>query len=379
MAEDSGQERTEQPTPRRKQQARKKGQVVTSRELNTMLMMLLSGGAVLFLGPGAAEKFSSLFRKTLSVDRAHIFDPTAMPELFKLAILDAFWILLPFFTIMMLASVAGPLLLGSVTFSTESLTFKWEKLDPIKGLKRVFAWRGVVELFKALAKFAVLGSVAVMYLHSQSSNYIGLGYEPVLQAMGHAAHLLIMGFLTIASALILIAVVDVPFQLWDHQRQLKMTFQEIKDENKDTEGNPDVRGRVRRIQREIAQRRMMADVPKADVIVTNPTHFAVALSYDPESNFGAPVVVAKGADVIALQIRRIANEHQVLIMEAPPLARALYHFTELKQEIPEGLYLAVAQVLAYVFQLKRQSKSRHKDSYKMNNLPIPDEMNFDES
>jgi len=293
-------------------------------------------------------------------------------------LLDAFWIMLPFFVIMVLASVAGPLSMGSVTFSAQSMHFKWEKLDPIKGLQRVFAWRGVVELLKALAKFAVIGSVALVYLSHESSSYIGLGHEPVLQAVDHAGHLLIMGFLMLASSLILIAAVDVPFQLWDHQRQLKMTFQEIKDENKDTEGNPDVRGRVRRLQREMAQRRMMAEVPNADVIVTNPSHYAVALSYDPQSNVGAPVVVAKGADIIAMQIRRIANEHRVPVMEAPPLARALYHSTELKQEIPEGLYLAVAQVLAYVFQLKRNPRGRHKDSFKMGDLPIPDDMQFDE-
>ncbi len=378
MAEDTGQERTEQPTPRRKQQAREKGQVASSRELNTMLIMLLSGGAILFLGPVASDGFAELFREHLSISRANIFDPVAMPQLFKSALLDAVWILAPFFFIVIIAAVAGSFSMGGITFSTKALGFKWEKLDPVKGMQRIFSWRGLMELLKALAKFAVIGLVAVIYLYNQAENYIGLGNEPVMQAMKHAGHLLVMGFLMIASALILIAAVDVPFQLWDHQRQLKMTFQEIKDENKDTEGNPDVRGRVRRLQREMAQRRMMAEVPKADVVITNPTHYAVALRYDPQANSGAPVVVAKGADLIAMQIRTIARENEVPIMEAPPLARALFHTTEIDQEIPAGLYLAVAQVLAYVFQLKRRGRAKSGQTHRMKDMPIPDDMKYDE-
>jgi flagellar biosynthetic protein FlhB len=376
MAEDSGQERTEQPTARRKQQAREKGQVVNSRELNTMLMMLLSGGAMLVLGPYASEGLSNLFRESLSLSRDHIFDVWAMPRLFRAAILDALWILTPFFVIAIIAALAGPFSMGSVTFSPQALGFKWEKLDPIKGLSRVFGLRGLMELVKALVKFLVIGSVAVLYLYGKVDEYLGLGMEPVIPALGHAGNLLMHGFMVIASALILIAAVDVPFQLWEHSRQLKMTFQEIKDENKDTEGNPDVRGRVRRLQREMAQRRMMAEVPKADVVITNPQHYSVALQYDPDK-MGAPRVVAKGTDLIALKIRTIANEHKVPIMQAPPLARALHHTTEIDSEIPAGLYLAVAQVLAYVFQLRRKGKQPAGEPAFVKDLPIPDDMRFD--
>jgi len=378
MAEDTGQERTEQPTARRKQQAREKGQVATSRELNTMLMMLFGGAGLLFLGPGATQRFANLFRGHLNISRNDIFDVGAMMRLFEQGLLDAFFILIPFFIIVVIAAIAGPLAIGGLNFSTKPLSFKWDKLDPIKGLGRVFAWRGLVELLKALAKFLIIGTVAVVYLNSHANEYIGLGNEPLFQAMGHAGSLLIISFIVIASALILIAAVDVPFQLWDHHRQLKMTFQEIKDENKDTEGNPDVRGRVRRVQREMAQRRMMAEVPKADVIVTNPTHYSVALKYNPAKNQGAPIVIAKGTDLIAMHIRTIAREHNIPIMEAPPLARALHYSTELDQEIPAGLYLAVAQVLAYVFQLKRSKKEYTQESHKMNDLPIPDDLLVDE-
>ncbi len=375
MAEDSGQERTEQPTQRRRQQAREKGQVATSRELNTMLMMLLGGGALLILGPHMAQQLADLFREHLHMSREIIFDPLAMLRQIRAALVEGMWIVLPFFAVVVVAAVAGPLSMGGFNFSTKALAFKWEKLDPLKGLKRVFGWRGVVELLKALVKFAVIGGVAVIYLQHQAETYLNLGNEPLPEGLEHAGHLLVTGFLIIASALILIAAVDVPYQIWEHTRQLKMTFQEVKDENKDTEGNPDVRGRLRRLQREMAQRRMMAEVPKADVVVTNPEHFAVALQYDPDA-MGAPKVIAKGADLIAMQIRTIAREHEVPVMEAPPLARALYHTTEIDQEIPAALYLAVAQVLAYVFQLRRAGGKAEERPAFVKDLPIPDDMQF---
>lgn len=376
MAEDTGQERTEQPTPRRKQQAKEKGQVARSRELNTMLVMLLSGGALLFLGPALIQTLAEIFRQQLNISRANIFDPGAMMRLFEIAIMDAFWGLVPFLFVIVIAAMVGPIAMGGLTFSAKSFAFKWEKIDPIKGLKRVFAWRGLVELLKALIKFIVIGLVAVSFLYGQIDDYLGLGSEPLQQALTHTVDLLMWAFLAIASALVLIAGVDVPFQLWDHNQQLKMTFQEVKDENKDTEGNPDVRGRVRRVQREMAQRRMMAEIPDADVVVTNPTHYSVALKYD-QTKMGAPVVVAKGVDLIAMQIRSVARENNVPILEAPPLARALHHTTDLNQEIPAGLYLAVAQVLAYVFQLKRSRKQYQQDHPRLNDLPIPDDMQFD--
>ncbi len=383
MAEDSGQERTEDATPRRKQQAREKGQVARSRELNTMLMMLVSGAALMVLGPALISSLMTLFREHLHMSRADIFDPAAMMRLFESAMLDALWGLTPFFIVVVAAAVAGPLAMGGISFSTKAIAFKWDKLDPIKGIGRLFAWRGLVELLKALAKFVIIGSIAVTFLYHQLDEYLGLGYEPLKPALGHTMHLLLYGFMVIASTLILLAAVDVPFQLWDHNKQLKMTFQEIKDENKETEGNPDVRGRVRRVQKEMAQRRMMAEVPNADVVVTNPQHYAVALKYDPET-MPAPVVLAKGMDLMAMQIRSIAREHDVMILEAPPLARALHHTTEIDAEIPSGLYLAVAQVLAYVFQLKRAGKAGGRTRgygagkpHRMDDLPIPDDMQFD--
>lgn len=377
MAEDTGQERTEQPTPRRIQQAREKGQIPTSRELNTMLMMLISGASIMLIGPGIVEDFLQMFKQHLNISRENIFDITSMPVMLESAMLDALITLSPFFTLMILAAVAGPLMMGGVTFSAKALSFKWDKLNPITGLGRVFSKKGLVELVKALLKFIIIGTTAVLFLYSKVDIYLGLGSEPLAHALPHMANLLVWSFLAIASVLVFIALIDVPFQIFDYTQQLKMTFQEIKDENKDTEGNPDVKGRLKNTQREIAQRRMMAEVPKADVIITNPEHYSVAVKYDQE-NMAAPIVVAKGVDIMAMQIRTIARENKVPILQAPPLARALHHTTEIDEEIPAALYLAVAQVLAYIFKLRTDPRwNKNKKEHKINDLPIPDDMKFD--
>ena len=377
MAEDTGQERTEQPTPRKLQQAREKGQTPTSRELNTMLMMLVAGASVMIIGPGIVDDFLIMFKRHLNISRENIFDITSMPVMLESAIIDALITISPFFALMILAAVAGPLMMGGVTFSTQALSFKWDKLDPIKGMGRVFSKKGLVELLKALIKFIIIGTTAILFLYTKIDIYLGLGAEPLVQSLPHMANLLVWSFLAISSVLVFIALIDVPFQIYDYTQQLKMTFQEIKDENKDTEGNPDVKGRVKNTQREIAQRRMMAEVPKADVIITNPEHYSVAIKYDQE-NMAAPIVVAKGVDMIAMHIRTIAREHEVPILQAPPLARALHHTTKIDEEIPAALYLAVAQVLAYIFKLRTDRNwNKRKKEHKLNDLPIPEDMKFD--
>ncbi len=376
MAAESGQEKTHDATPRRKQQARERGQVANSRELNSVLMLLSGGITAAVLGPFVVRQLTGIFQKYFTMDRATIYDVNMMPTLFGEAVLDAFWGMAPVFAVLVIAAIAGPLLMGGINFSSKALVFNLEKLDPVKGLQRIFAWRGLVELVKALIKFVVISTVAVIFLYSQSDQYIGLGYESVIQAMAHSSDLLVWGFITISATMILVALVDVPFQLWDHNQQIKMTFQEVKDDSKDTEGDPELRGRIKRMQREMAQRRMMAEVPKADVVITNPEHYSVALRYQPDK-MNAPIVVAKGVDVIALQIRKVANEYDVPILQAPPLARALHHTTELNGEIPAGLYLAVAKVLAYVFQLKQKPYWKKQKQHRMDDLPIPDDLQFD--
>lgn len=350
-SQDTGQERTEQATPKRLSEARQQGQVARSRELNTTIMMLAAGMGLMITGERVVSDLTSLIHDRLSLDRAEIFDTWTMIEGLAAGIQMMMLSLAPFFGLMLVAALFGPLAMGGWSFSTEALGFKWERLNPGKGLKRVFGWSGLLELVKALVKFILLTGVAVLVFRSMSDDLMRLGLGSVTQGLSQGAEMLLWLFLWLAAALIVVALVDVPFQLWDHARKLRMTLQEIKEEQKETEGSPEVRGRLRGMQQELARKRMMHEVPKADVIVVNPTHYAVALRYDQEQQ-GAPKLIAKGTDHIALKIREVASQHGIPIFSAPPLARALSYSTELGQTIPGGLYTAVAKVLAYVYQVK---------------------------
>lgn len=377
MAENDGQERTEQPTPKRLQEAREKGQVPRSRELSTAATLLAGAGAFLILGEPMVRSLVGLMTGGLTLRREDVFDTTVLAARLAGGLIDGVWLAAPLFLLSIVAALAAAVALGGWSFSTEALSFKPEKLDPVKGLGRVFSWRGVVEMLKGLAKFVVVATVAVLFLQLQGPRFLGLGAEPLMQGLAHTGNLVGWAFLSVSAAMLLVVAVDVPFQLWDHNRQLKMTKQEIKEEFKQTEGSPDVKARQRRIQMQMAQRRMMEEVPKADVVITNPTHYAVALRYD-QREMNAPVVVAKGADLLAARIRTLAGENDVPILSAPPLARSLYHTTELGNPIPAGLYRAVAQVLAYVYHL-RQGPIYNRDGTTPNldDLPIPEDLRRD--
>ncbi|MGM0592960.1 MAG: flagellar biosynthesis protein FlhB [Pseudomonadota bacterium] len=377
MAENQdGQERSEEATPKRRREALEKGQAARSRELITVSMLLAAATAFLTIGEGLLAGMRQIMREGFTLSRSDVFDKSAMATTLADTVGAAFTLFAPFFLIMVITALASAVALGGWTFSSKAMAFKWEKLDPIKGLKRVFAWRGVMEMLKGLAKFALIVVVALSILDLQGDQFLGLGREPLESALGHAGKLLAWGLLFLSSVLLIVAAIDVPFQVWDHQRQLKMTKQEVKDEHKQTEGSPETKGRQRQLQMEMSQRRMMEEVPKADVVVTNPTHYAVALRYT-STEMSAPVLVAKGSDLVASRIRGLAAEHEVPILSAPPLARALYFSTDLGEPIPEGLYRAVAQVLAYVYQLKRNPSYRPEDMSPLDDLPIPDDLRRD--
>jgi len=278
-------------------------------------------------------------------------------------------ILLMLYTISLLSSIA----IGGVQFSAEALQPKFDRLSPAKGLGRMFGTQALVELVKAAGKFIVLGIVASLILQHYTDEFLTLGRGGMRESLTHALNLLAQTFLLVSLSLLIIVAIDVPFQLWNFNKQLKMSKQEVREEYKELEGKPEIKGRIRRLQREMAQRRMMQKVPQADVVITNPEHVAVALQYDP-TRPGAPVLLAKGADFIALQIRQVAAAHNVQIIAAPPLARALYHTTQIDREIPEGLYLAVAQVLAYVFSLRQFGVAGTKPPPR--DYPIPDAYRF---
>lgn len=377
MAESgSGQEKTEPASAKKLEDAREQGQVPRSRELSTLVMLLVSASTFLALGDKIVQGLLGLLRNHFVIDRQLIFNSALIPELFWRAVNEGIHILLPFFIIMVIAAVVAPLPMGGWNFSTKALMPKFDRLDPIKGLGKVFTWKGLIELVKSLVKFLIVATAGWYLLMNKLPHFLTLGDKPLVDALSELGSDLVWVYLLLSCTLIAIAAVDVPFQMWDFHRQQRMTRQEIKDEYKDTEGSPELKSKVRSRQREIAMRRMMEKVPKADVVITNPSHYAVALRYN-QSNMGAPVVVASGVDLVALQIRRIAGAHDVPILEAPALARALYYSTKIDQEIPAGLYLAVAQVLAYVYQLKQYHAHGGLQPKPPGDLPIPDDLRRD--
>jgi flagellar biosynthetic protein FlhB len=366
--EQNSQERTEQPTERRKQEARKKGQVPRSKELNIMLSLLFAAGAFLVMGRSMSTQISALFESALTIERSLAFDTNAIALRFMDTVLDALWLLLPFFAVMMVGALAGPLMMGGWAFSTSAMAFKWEKISPLAGIKRVFSAKGLMELVKALFKFVVLLAVTVVLFWILLEEILTLGILLPVKSFTDAASILQWSFLVLSAAMVSIVIFDVPFELWNHNRQLKMTRREVLDEMKESEGRPEVKSRIRTLQREASQHRMMEAAKTADVVITNPTHFAVALKYD-NNETRAPVVLAKGADLVALKIRAIAVDNDIAIFEAPPLARALFASTDVGKEIPENLYLAVARVLAYVYQLR--SAPRGERAERPDDLPVP--------
>ncbi len=377
MAEESGQEKTEEPTAKRLEEAREKGQVPRSRELTTVLVMILSAVSLFFIGENIVADLGEVMALSFSLTRKQLFDTDAMVNTFIQSIEIMAFDVGIFLAVTLVAALAAPALIGGWNFSTQAMAPKGERMSPLKGLKRIFGPQGLIELAKALGKFILVGVISTAILWGIRDQLLTLGRQEVEVAMADLGYLTLWVFLAITASLILIALIDVPFQIWNHTRQLRMTKQEVKDEMKNTEGNPEVKGRIRRMQVQMSQQRMMQDIPSADVVITNPTHYAVALKYD-QTKSGAPVVVAKGADLISQQIRMVADHNEVPILSAPPLTRAVYYSTEIGDEIPSGLYIAVAQVLAFVFQLRRyQKQGGNKPHLNTEDLPIPDDLRRD--
>ncbi|EXI86211.1 MAG: Flagellar biosynthetic protein FlhB [Candidatus Accumulibacter sp. BA-94] len=349
MAEESDVERTEPASARRLEQAREEGQVPRSREVGAFLVLIVGAAAFMVLGPWMMQRLSLLVRRGLVVDHQAAHEPARM--LIRLADLAAAALLTctPLFGALLIATLLSPFFLGSWNFSVKALQPDPSRLDPLQGLVRLVSWHGVVELAKAVAKASLLGGVAAWVLWSERGELLAMFAQPLPVGLATAGHLLSFSFLAVVSAMLLIVAVDVPFQLWQYHDKLKMSHQEVKQEGKELEGSPEIKGRIRQLQREAARKRMMAAVPAADVIVTNPTHYAVALAYS--AGMGAPKVLAKGTGEIALKIRQIGASNGVPMVEAAALARALHRHVELDQEIPAALYVAVAEVLAYVYQL----------------------------
>ncbi len=351
MAGNEDSERTEEPSQRRLQQARERGQIPRSRELTNFATMIGGSVAMVAMSSSLGSSLLDAMRRGLSLRGADLDDPARMATLLGAEALRTLIALLPLFgslvVLVLLASVA----LGGWNLSGQALQPDFSRLDPLAGLKRIFGMQGWSEMGKALLKFLVVAGVCAFVVSSLFRDVLHLSSMTPRTAIGHAAGIMGRAFIWLSAALVVIAAVDVPLQLFQYKRSLKMSRHELREEAKETDGRPEVKGRIRQVQQQLARRRMMQAVPTADVVIVNPTHFAVALKYDAK-RMRAPRVIAKGADLIAQNIRRIAAEHRVPVFESPKLARALYRSTDLNEEIPSGLYLAVAQVLSYIFRIR---------------------------
>ncbi len=350
MAEDSDLERTEPASQRRLEQAREQGQVPQSRELSAFLVLIAGSVGVWVMGSWVADRAAALMRTGLTLERAAAFDPQAMAQSLWSLGADALLTLAPLLLLLVVAALAGPLAMGGFIFSPKAFQPDFNRLDPLKGFGRMASVQGLAELVKALLKALLIGGVALWVVSHERDALFALLGQPLHASMSSFAQLVVFSAVMIIGGMALIAAIDVPFQLWQYHSKLKMTKEELRQEAKELEGDPQLKARIRSQQREMARKRMMSEVPKADVVVTNPTHYSVALKYD-ASKMRAPRVVAKGAGLVAQRIREIAGEHHVPLLEAPPLARALYRHTEPGDEVPATLYTAVAEVMAYIYQL----------------------------
>lgn len=357
MSETDKHDRTEEPTPKRLEEARREGRVPRSRELTAAAVMVSAGMVLMLSGDSIGAQLGELMRAALSISPELAMDQTALPRRLGQMSGAALLAIAPVLLVTLVAALGAPLVIGGWAPSAKPLTPDLKRLSPLQGFKRMFSLRSLVELGKSLAKFAVVGAVGALVLWLNAERLIALGTEPIHAAIAHAISMVGQALVALTAAMVLIAAVDVPFQLWQHRQDMRMTREQVRQEHREAEGSPEVRGRIRALQREIAERRMMADVPTADVIVVNPTHYAVALRYD-EKKMRAPRVVAKGVDLVAARIREVAGEHGVPIFEAPPLARVLHRNVDIGDEIPAGLYVAVAQVLTYIFQLRAAAAGR---------------------
>lgn len=351
MADDSDLEKTEAASPRRLEKAREEGQIARSRELGTFLLLAAGVGGLWLSGSSLYRVLTGILRSGLGFDLRVARDPSVMLTQAADGVYESLLLLMPIFGMLVAVAILSSVALGGFVLTTKPLEPNFSKLNVLKGIKRIFSSQTIVELVKAIAKAGLVGGVGASVLWHYHDDMLGLSHAAPTAAMIKAMTLVALCSALVVSSLLLIVALDVPWQIWHHMQKLRMSKEDLRQEHKESEGDPHIKARIRQQQRSMARRRMMASVPTADVVVTNPTHYAVALKYD-EGSGGAPTVIAKGTGLVAARIRELAAEHRIPTLEAPPLARALYQHVELGQEIPVALYTAVAEVLAWVFQLR---------------------------
>lgn len=370
---DDTQERTEQATPKKEKESKERGLVARSKDFNSFVVLFFGCISFVVFGQYIILKLQLLCKQFFSFDAQALLESGSMIVNLKMGFTSGFYILLPIALLILIASLVGSYLMGGWTFSWGNVAPKFERLDPIKGLQRIFSLKGVMELIKSILKVSLVFIAAFIIYVVFFERIIGLGLFELNSGLSVAGNIMIYSFFILVCSLIVVCMFDVPFQIWDYRRQLMMTKQEIRDEYKETEGKPEVKSKLRSMQREMAARRMMDAIPKADVIITNPTHYAVALKYD-EGKMKAPIVVAKGADNVAMRIIELGKTHSIPTLSAPPLARSIFFHTEIGEAIPQKLYVAVAQVLAYVHQLKLYRRGKMKRPKLPTKYEIPTDM-----
>jgi len=375
MADDSS-ERTEEPTAQRLKKAREEGQVARSVELSTAAILVAATLFFSMSGSYLFHRLGALFTSQLQFDRKVMDKAELLPAIFFQSVIDGYLLILPIMALLAVVALLSTVMSGGLIFSPKMMLPKFSKLDPLAGLARMFGLKALIELFKTLIKFLVISLILWMSITNNIEDLVALNRMDLGTAVSHAGNMILDACFWMSMGLVVIAIADVPLQHYQVNKKLKMTRQEIKDEMKNAEGRPEVKATIRRRQREMANNRMMDNVKDADVVITNPQHFAVALSYDPNSD-GAPTLVAKGTDDLAKRIRERAKENSVYIFEAPELARALYFTTKLDHPIHEGLYHVVAQVIAYVFSLNQRYAPG--EGLVKPTLRIPDNMRYDEN
>ena len=375
MAEESDLEKTEEPTARKKEKAKEEGQVVRSRELSSFFMLITGVSLFWICGPYCYQKLHTLFSQTFYFDKYILYNSQLLPNIVFDSIKIGLNALLPIIAGLVLIAFAAPSFFGGIHINFKAIKFDGKKLNPITGLKRLFSINALAELFKALLKVMLVSIGITLFLWVNLPHFFHLVTEPRHLALSQAAQLMIFAAYIAIFMLIPLVGFDLIYQLRSHLKKLRMTRQEIKDEFKQQEGDPHIKARIRQQQRDISRRRMMADVPKADVIITNPTHYAVALQYDNQA-MQAPKVLAKGAGLIALNIKQLGEENRIPVLEAPPLARALYRHSKVGGHIPATLYAAVAEVLAWVYQLRRWQREGGLKPKKPTNISVPQGLDF---
>ena len=375
MAEESDLEKTEPASERRLEKAREEGNVARSRELTTLVMLATAIGGLWFTAESLGGTLSAAMRRGLQFERGIAYEPQQMLARTAWMAMQTLLAMAPLFAMMLVAAVVAPMMLGGWLLSGKAVSPNFGKLDPLAGIARMFSTQSLAELVKALAKSLLIGGVAYLVIMDDLEHVMALLGQPESTALPHTIMLVGRSCALIAAALVLVALVDVPWQLWSYSKKLRMSREDVRQEHKESEGDPHIKAQIRRQQQAIAKRRMMAEVPKADLVVTNPTHFAVALKYI-DGGMRAPRVVAKGTDLVAQRIREIAADNKVAILEAPPLTRALYKHTRLGDEIPSGLYTAVAEVLAWVYQLKRWKSEGGEAPRTPTDVAVPDELQY---